>query len=308
MAASAETRVWSGPSRRRVPRFGVRAPLNVTVLRSGIPDTVPGRSVNLCERGIAAVLAGELVPGEAVGIELELPLAQDALRARAMVRYQDTLRCGLEFIGMSAEQRASIRDWVKESKAEAVDSGVVSSALVDNHDESGSESGGLKHIHHSAESRHGSGGGSGRRGRKSHRWIAWLVALVLVAAGAGVWWWKWNRGWEELEEGLKSETATKATPQAQVPAEVMEKLLIHRVEPVYPTGARQAKLEGIIALDVIVGRDGTVLSMKPLNGPDVLARAAMDALRWWRFEPYRVNGVPAVVETTVAVEFKRQGF
>jgi TonB family protein len=311
MAASAETRVWSGPSRRRVPRFGVRAPLNVTVLRSGIPDTVPGRSVNLCERGIAAVLAGDLVPGEAVGIELELPLAPDALRARAMVRYQDTLRCGLEFIGMSTEQRASIREWVKDSKAEAVDSGVVSAAaIVDNRDELSSEGNDLKHddlkaIDHAADWRHGSGGGSGGRGRKKHRWIAWVVALVLVAAAVGGWWWKWNRGWEELEAELKDETAAKEIPQAQVPAEVMEKLLVHRVEPVYPPEARQARLEGIIALDVIVGRDGTVLSMKPLNGPDVLARAAMDALRWWKFEPYRVNGEPAVVETTVAVEFKR---
>jgi TonB family protein len=311
MAASAEIRVWSGPSRRRVPRFGVRAPLNVTVLRSGIPDTVPGRSVNLCERGIAAVLAGDLVPGEAVGIELELPLAPDALRARAMVRYQDTLRCGLEFIGMSTEQRASIREWVKDSKAEAVDSGVVSAAaIVDNRDELSSEGNDLKHddlkaIDHAADWRHGSGGGSGGRGRKKHRWIAWVVALVLVAAAVGGWWWKWNRGWEELEAELKDETAAKEIPQAQVPAEVMEKLLVHRVEPVYPPEARQARLEGIIALDVIVGRDGTVLSMKPLNGPDVLARAAMDALRWWKFEPYRVNGEPAVVETTVAVEFKR---
>lgn len=41
------------------------------------------------------------------------------------------------------------------------------------------------------------------------------------------------------------------------------------------------------------------------NGPEALARAAMDALRWWKFEPYRVNGEPAVVETTVAVESKR---
>jgi TonB family protein len=306
MAATAETRVWSGPSRRRVPRFGVRAPLDVTVLRSGIPDTVPGRSVNLCERGMAAVLAGELVPGEAVAIELELPLVPDVLRARAMVRYQDTLRCGLEFIGMSAEQRAAIREWVKESKAEAVDSGVASLvSIVDHRDELSHESGELKHSEHSGEWRHGSGGGSGGRGRRSRRWIAWMVALVLVAGAAGVWWWKWNRGWEELEAELKGETAAKEAPQAQVPAEVMEKLLVHRVEPVYPPTARQARLEGIIALDVIVGRDGAVVNMKPLNGPDVLARAAMDALRWWKFEPYRVNGEPAVVETTVAVEFKR---
>ncbi len=84
----------------------------------------------------------------------------------------------------------------------------------------------------------------------------------------------------------------------------MEKLLIHRVEPVYPAEARRANIQGVIALDIVVGRDGAVASMRALNGPDVLARAAMDALRWWRFEPYRVNGEPAVVETTVAVEFK----
>src|SRR5579864_9326955 len=98
MATGVQIRGWSGPSRRRVPRFQVQAPLDVTVLRSGIPDTVPGRSVNLCERGIAAVLAGELVPGESVGIEVLLPLAQDSFRTRAMVKYQDKLRCGLEFI------------------------------------------------------------------------------------------------------------------------------------------------------------------------------------------------------------------
>ena len=106
MAAGALTRAWSGSSRRRVPRFQVQAPLDVTVLRSGIPDTVPGRSVNVCERGIAAMLAGELVAGEVVGVEVRLPLVADPLRARAMVRYQDKLRCGLEFLGLTAEQRA----------------------------------------------------------------------------------------------------------------------------------------------------------------------------------------------------------
>src|SRR5580658_10229672 len=99
MVAIAQTRIWNGPSRRRVPRFQVRAPLDVTILRSGIPDTVPGRSLNLCERGIAAVFAGELVPGEAVGVEVQLPLAQDSFRTRAVVRYQNRLRCGLEFVG-----------------------------------------------------------------------------------------------------------------------------------------------------------------------------------------------------------------
>jgi protein TonB len=136
--------------------------------------------------------------------------------------------------------------------------------------------------------------------------MGWTIFLVVAAIAVAVFWWKWNRSWQELESGLKSqEMAAAEKPQAQVPAEVMEKLLVHRVEPAYPAEARKANLQGVIALDIVVGRDGSVVSMRALNGPEVLAQAAMDALRWWKFEPYRVNGEPAAVETTVAVEFKR---
>ena len=123
---------------------------------------------------------------------------------------------------------------------------------------------------------------------------------------AGTLWWQWNRSWQELEVGLKgSPVTTLEKPQAQVSAEVMQKLLIHRVEPVYPPEARKERLQGMIALQVVVGRDGSISSMRALNGPDILAQAAMDALRWWKFEPYRINGEPAPVETTLAIEFKR---
>jgi TonB family protein len=292
MATGAQVRGWSGPSRRRVPRFVVQAPLDVTVLRSGIPDTLPGRSVNVCERGISAMLAGELVPGEAVGIEVHLSQAMDALRTRATVRYQDRLRCGLEFVGLSSEQRAAIREWAKESKAETEINTSPGSASEKKRADTG---GGAA-----------SGSGGGSRPKTKRRWLGWAIFLILVAGAAGVAWWRWNRGWEELESELKNQQVSSAEkPQAQVPAEVMEKLLVHRVEPTYPPEARKDNLQGIIALDIVVGRDGSVVSMRALNGPDVLARAAMDALRWWKFAPYRVNGEPAVVETTVAVEFKK---
>lgn len=293
MAAGAQVRGWSGASRRRVPRFHVQAPLDVTVLRSGIPDTVPGRSVNLCERGIGAVLAGELVPGEAVGVEVRLPQAQDSLRTRAMVKYQDKLRCGLEFVGLSADQRAAIRDWAKEAKPETEISVVPAPVQKKVADVGG-------------ERKVASGGAAPGKPKKKRHGVGWTIFLIVAAIAVAVFWWKWNRAWEELESGLKGQqTASTEKPQAQVSAEVMEKLLIHRVEPAYPAEARQSHLEGTIALDVVVGRDGSVVSMHPLNGPDVLARAAMDALRWWKFEPYRVNGEPAIVETTVAVEFKK---
>jgi len=280
-----------------VPRFEVQAPLDVTVLRSGIPDTVPGRSVNVCERGIAAMLAGELVPGEAVGIELQLPLLADSLRTRAMVRYQDKLRCGLEFVGLSAEQRTAIRDWAKEARAETeISASPAPTATKDADAVPGGGNGG------------GSAGGAPRQLGKKRRGSGsaiFLCFLLFVATAVAVLWWRWNSGWEELELGVKNPIASAEKPQAQVPAEVMEKLVVHKVEPTYPAEARKSNLQGIIALDIVVGRDGSVVSMRPLNGPEVLARAATDALRWWRFEPYRVNGEPAVVETTVAVEFKR---
>jgi TonB family protein len=278
-----------------VPRFPLQTVLDVTVLRSGIPDRVPGRSLNVCERGMAAVLAQEIVVGETVAIEVQLSSMTSPLRIRAIVRYQDKLRIGLQFVGLSADQRDAIRNWAKEAKAESEVSAHRMFAL----------------------STKGAGAGEGKgrgqslsRGapgpRKKRFGLGGMIFLVFVAFAVGVFWWRWNQGWEELESGLRnSAMASAEKPQAQVSAEVMQKLLVHRVEPTYPAEAHKANLQGIIALDVIVGRDGSVVKMHALNGPEVLARAAMDALRWWKFEPYRVNGEPAVVETTVAVEFKR---
>jgi TonB family protein len=278
------------PSRRRGLRYRVRAPLDVTVLRSGIPDSLPGRSVNLGEGGVGAVLAGELLPGEVVGVEIRLPLAADPLRTRALVRHHDKLRAGMEFVGLSLEQQAAIRDWAGEAKAE-LEPGVRAKIPFEAAAGKGSESG-------------GSGGGLPPTGKRGGRGSIFL----LISAGIllAVLWWRWNRGWEDLEANLQTneKTIELPQPQARVPADVMERLVIHRVDPDYPAAARPAKLQGVIVLDVVVGRDGSVVNVHARNGPEILAGAAMDALRWWRFEPYRVEGKAVVVETTVAVEFK----
>jgi periplasmic protein TonB len=54
----------------------------------------------------------------------------------------------------------------------------------------------------------------------------------------------------------------------------------------------------------VIGRDGSVISLRPVSGADVLTRTAMDSVRWWRFEPYRLNGAPVEVETSLAIEFR----
>lgn len=295
MAARAQTGGWNGQSRRRLPRFVIQTPVDLTVLRSGVPDTLPGRSVNVCESGLAAIVAGELVTGESVGVELELPPLPEALRTRALVRYQDRLRCGLEFVALSAEQRASIRDWA-EARATAQEISLATSANTTENEPSEPERGTDLLVDQWAPD----------IATRNRARLFWLVAIVITFYAAGMWWWRWNRAWRELEFGVQSsQVSTAESHREKVPAEVMQKLLVHRVDPVYPPEARAERLEGTIALDLVIGRDGSVESLHALNGPDVLARAAMDALRWWKFEPYRINGKPTPVETTVAVEFKR---
>jgi len=312
MAAEGQARSSSRLPRRRIQRYVVHLPLDVTVLRSGIPDKVPGRSINLSERGVAVMLAAELVAGEAVGVELQVPQQAQPLRWRAVVRYQDKLRCGMEFAGLSAEQKAAIRECTEKLNAvpepEQADhrSGpfaVLAEALADYGKDNVDEDNAVK-------SESADAGDSPRtekpEGRGARRpFLLLIVLLTTCAILLAVFWLRWNRGWEELESGLPGrQEAEIENPQLQVPAVEMEKLVIHRVDPDYPAEARRAKLQTVIALDVIVGKDGSVVSVHPLNGPEILARSATEALRWWKFEPYRVNGAPMVVETTLAVEFK----
>jgi TonB family protein len=289
MAAGAQVQWRDQPSRRRGQRYLVQAPLDVTVLRSGIPDTLPGRAVNLAEGGVAAVLAGELLSGEAVGVEMRLPMTADPLRARAVVRHHDKLRAGMEFVGLSLEQQSAIRDWAEAAKAKAEPA--VRPKMPVEAAGKGSESG---------------GSGGAQPPPRKRRFRGWIFPLLTAAILLAVLWWRWNRGWEDLESGIqRNEQALEPLrPQAHVPADVMEKLVKHRVDPDYPESARPGNLQGVIVLEVVVGRDGSVVDVRALNGPEALARAATDALRWWRFEPYKVDGQPAVVETTVAVEFK----
>jgi protein TonB len=60
----------------------------------------------------------------------------------------------------------------------------------------------------------------------------------------------------------------------------------------------------MVVLDAVIAPDGSVKSLRPLSGPDLLAQSATEAVRAWRFEPYLSSGSPVEVETTIAVEFR----
>src|SRR5512143_743247 len=120
MAAPSLAPSFDSASRRHVFRCPINVPVDVVALKSGIPNTIPGRCIDLSDRGVGVILAGELIAGEAVAIELRLPNVGLPIRARAQIRYQDHLRYGLQFIGLSMEQREMIRYWTSQVPEPAV--------------------------------------------------------------------------------------------------------------------------------------------------------------------------------------------
>jgi TonB family protein len=75
------------------------------------------------------------------------------------------------------------------------------------------------------------------------------------------------------------------------------------VPPNYPLLARQMKVQGAVNLQALISRDGTIQELQVLSGPAILADAAREAVRQWRFKPYLQNGVPIETEARITVNF-----
>ena len=80
--------------------------------------------------------------------------------------------------------------------------------------------------------------------------------------------------------------------------------LIKQVEPVYPNIARQARVEGVVILEVITDISGKVQHARALRSIPLLDQAAIDAVRQWVYEPTIIDGIPRGVIHTVTLTFK----
>jgi protein TonB len=83
--------------------------------------------------------------------------------------------------------------------------------------------------------------------------------------------------------------------------------VIYRVQPVYPPIARQARVQGLVELRAIISKAGTIESLVVVSGHPMLSRAAVEAVRQWRYRPYLLNNEPIEVETEVTVNFVLSG-
>ena len=108
--------------------------------------------------------------------------------------------------------------------------------------------------------------------------------------------------------------AMKASPSTETTAEskrvriggnVQAAKIVTKVQPIYPESSKAAGVQGSVLLHAVIGKDGTPHSLEVLNGqidPD-LARAAVEAVNQWRYQPTLLNGEPVEIDTTIQINF-----
>jgi protein TonB len=297
--------------RRLFPRQPINVQVDLTVLQFGVPQNLPGRCTDISERGLGAVVAGELSAGQQVAIELRLPNVGVPVHARAVVRYQSRFHCGLELTGLSRDQQDMIRYWLYQS-AVKVDRTNADRTTVEQENIARSRSSIQEEVKEPDTSSLADEQvvpakveapdpapivkprQKVRVGRR-----AFLLLAVLVLAFGTLGWWRWQQSWNDLEmQSAAGESSLR------VSAETMGTRILTKVDPVYPEAARRLGTQGLVVLDAVIAPDGSVKNLRPLSGPDVLVQSASAAVGTWKFEPYLSSGKAVQVETTIAVEFR----
>ena len=85
---------------------------------------------------------------------------------------------------------------------------------------------------------------------------------------------------------------------------VSQGLLIKRVQPKYPPAALATHTQGAVQIEATINKEGNVTNLKVLSGDPVLAKAALEAVRQWRYKPYYLDGQPVEIETQITINFK----
>jgi protein TonB len=81
--------------------------------------------------------------------------------------------------------------------------------------------------------------------------------------------------------------------------------IITKVSPEYPEIAKQIRVSGRVELEATINEEGAVVTVKTLNGNPILAKAAVDALKKWKFKPFKEDGKPVKVASDFTLDFKQ---
>jgi protein TonB len=99
-----------------------------------------------------------------------------------------------------------------------------------------------------------------------------------------------------------------STPQrVRLSQGVTEGNLLNKVTPLYPDIAKRARIQGVVVLQAVISKQGTIENLRVMSGHPMLTQSALDAVRQWRYRPYLLNGEPVEVETQITVNFNLAG-
>jgi len=98
-----------------------------------------------------------------------------------------------------------------------------------------------------------------------------------------------------------------AGQKIRVSSGVAQAQLVQQVAPKYPPQARQARIQGTVVLQAVIGKDGRVQSVQVMSGPSMLTKAAADAVKQWRYKPFSLDGQPVEADAQINVNFKLPG-
>ncbi len=90
-------------------------------------------------------------------------------------------------------------------------------------------------------------------------------------------------------------------------SEMLQGMLIRKVEPKYPPIAISARIQGPVVLAAAISRAGTIENLRLVSGHPMLVGAALDAVKQWLYRPYILNGDVIEVETQITVNFVLDG-
>jgi protein TonB len=112
---------------------------------------------------------------------------------------------------------------------------------------------------------------------------------------------------DQAISGIMNTTAVNLPSPVQklkVSQGVSQGLLIKSVPPEYPQQAMKMHIQGAVELLAYIGKDGSITGVKLIKGDSVLSRAAIDAVKQWKYKPYYLNDQPVEIQTQVTVNFK----
>lgn len=102
-------------------------------------------------------------------------------------------------------------------------------------------------------------------------------------------------------------TASGQTMPVRIAPEEAENHLIKKPAPAYPPLAEQTRISGVVILQISIDETGAASVQRFITGHPLLAQAAIDAVRQWKYQPFEIDGKPASVVTLVMVPFGNTG-